>query len=57
MRHHDSNHYRSCNGALRDHNRRFARTMPFEAGEAHNRHRHGTGRRRLFNHGDLRFIC
>jgi DNA-binding PadR family transcriptional regulator len=45
--------------------RRFARGgmpldarggMPLDAGERHGRHRHGGGRHRLFDHGDLRFI-
>ena len=56
MRHHDSNAYRDRDSTHQGHNRRFARTMPLEAGEAYDRHRHGGRRRRLFNHGDLRFI-
>jgi DNA-binding PadR family transcriptional regulator len=58
MRHH--NHGR--HGSNHDHHghrfgeRRFARD-PLDAGERLGRHRHhGGGRRRVFDHGDLRFI-
>lgn len=56
MRHHNPEHSRDRNSFHQGHHRRFARTMPLEAGEAHGRHRHGGGRRRLFDHGDLRVI-
>lgn len=51
MRHHLHDHDRGGR-----HGHRFARPAPLDAGEHHGRHRHGGGRHRLFDHGDLRFV-
>jgi DNA-binding PadR family transcriptional regulator len=59
MRHHNHNHNRNATGHHHHGERRFARD-PLEAGDRFgNRHRHMRdtgGRRRVFDHGDLRYI-
>jgi DNA-binding PadR family transcriptional regulator len=58
MHHHKHHrHERGCHGHPGNPaERRFARGTPLDAGERYGRHRHGGGRHRLFDHGDLRFI-
>lgn len=56
MRQHDTEHGRGDrhghgHGGRHDRDRRFARPSVLEG-----RHRHGGGRHRVFDHGDLRFI-